>query len=64
MTKLTPEQQAMIDQVAASMEISEMPLDQDNIEDLIWMVSNEKTADQLIEEIKARYLKEKSSASR
>lgn len=64
MTKLTPEQQAMIDQVAASMEISEMPLDRNNIEDLIWMVSNEKTADQLIEEIKARYLKEKSSASR
>lgn len=63
MTKLTSKQQTMIDQVIASMAISDMPLDQKQVEDLKLIVSKEKTVDQLIQEIKARYLEETSSVS-
>lgn len=63
MTKLTSKQQTMIDQVIASMAISDMPLDQKHIEDLKSIVSKEKTVDQQIQEIKARYLEDTSSVS-
>lgn len=52
---LTPEQQYMIDQVAATMAIEDMPLTPQAYENIRMIAAGEKTADQIIEEIKKEY---------
>lgn len=56
-TKLTAEQQDMIDQVAATMSISNMPLTDQCYADLIATLTGEKTEEEVIVEIKQRYTK-------
>lgn len=50
------EKQNMIDQVNATMVIENMPLTQQARNNLIDVVSDEKTADQMAEKIKERYV--------
>jgi hypothetical protein len=52
---LTPKQQYMIDQVAATMAIENMPLTPQAYENIRMIATGEKTADQIIEEIKKEY---------
>lgn len=52
---LTPKQQYMIDQVAATMAIEDMPLTPQAYENIRMIAAGEKTADQIIEEIKKEY---------
>lgn len=52
---LTPKQQYMIDQVAATMAIENMPLTPQAYENIRMIAAGEKTADQIIEEIKKEY---------
>ena len=49
---LTPKQQYMIDQVAATMAIENMPLTPQAYEDITAIVTGKKTSDQIIDEIK------------
>ena len=55
MPKLTPQQQYDINQVAATMSIEDMPLDEKTYIYLVQPASDEKSADQIIEEIKKEY---------
>lgn len=55
MQKLTPEQQFMIDQVAATMAIEDMPLTDQAYKNLIDIVTGRKTSDEIIAEITKRY---------
>ncbi len=55
MPKLTPRQQFMINQVAATMEIENMPLTERAYNNLVEIVTGEKTAEEVIEEIKTKY---------
>ena len=52
---LTQRQQAMIDQVAASMAIEDMPLSERCYENLREMLAGEKSEEQAIEQITGRY---------
>lgn len=55
MPKLTPQQQYDINQVAATMSIEDMPLDEKTYNYLVQLATDEKSADQIIEEIKKEY---------
>lgn len=55
MPKLTPQQQHNIDQVAATMAIEDMPLNEKAYNYLVQQATGEKTADQIAEEIKKEY---------
>ena len=55
MQKLTPEQQFMIDQVAATMAIEDMPLTDQARQNLIDLVTGRKTSDEIRAEITKRY---------
>ena len=52
---LTPEQQEMIDQVAATMALEDMALTPAAYENLRQMATGEQTFEQLQEKIKAKY---------
>ena len=53
--QLTPEQQDMIDQVEATMSISDMPLSEQDKQNLVDLATGEKTIDQVIKEIEKYY---------
>lgn len=55
MPELTPQQQYDIAQVAATMAIENMPLDEKTYSYLVELATGEKDADQIIEEIKKEY---------
>lgn len=55
MPELTPQQQYDINQVAATMSIEDMPLDEKTYNYLVQLASREKTIDQIINEIKKEY---------
>ena len=55
MPKLTSQQQYNIDQVAATMAIEDMPLNEKAYNYLVQQATGEKTADQIAEEIKKEY---------
>jgi len=55
MSKLTPQQQYHIDQVAATMAIENMPLTEKAYQNLVQIATGEKTVEQVIEEIKREY---------
>ena len=55
MPELTPKQQYDINQVAATMELEDMPLDEKTYNYLVQLATGEKTIDQIIEEIKKEY---------
>lgn len=55
MSKLTPQQQYDIAQIAATMTIENMPLDEKAYNYLVQLATDEKTIDQIIEEIKKEY---------
>lgn len=55
MEELSLQEQYYIKQIAATMEIEDMPLDKQTIENLRQLAAGEKTADQLIREIKKEY---------
>ena len=55
MPKLTPQQQHNIDQVAATMAIEDMPLNEKTYSYLAQLATGEKTIDQIINEIKKEY---------
>lgn len=55
MSKLTPQQQYDIAQVAATMSIEDMPLNEKAYNYLVQLATDEKTIDQIIEEIKKEY---------
>ena len=54
-TKLTPEQQFMINQVEATMTIENMPLTEQAKQNLIDVARGRKTTEQVAEEIRKRY---------
>ena len=54
---ITPLQEKMIEQVAATMSIEDMPLSQACHENLKAMASGEKTREQVTQEITAKYKK-------
>ena len=53
--QLTPEQQDQIDQVEATMSISDMPLSEQDKQNLVDLATGEKTIDQVIKEIEKYY---------
>lgn len=55
MQKLTPKQQYMIDQVAATMAIEDMPLTDQARQNLIDVATGRKTTDEVAAEITKRY---------
>lgn len=55
MPELTPQQQYDINQVAATMELEDMPLDEKNYNYLVQLATGEKTIDQIIATIKKEY---------
>lgn len=55
MPELTPQQQYDIDQIAATMAIEDMPLDEKTYNYLAQLAAGEKTIDQIINEIKKEY---------
>lgn len=55
MPELTPQQQYDINQVAATMEIEDMPLDEKTYNYLVQLATGEKSADQIIDAIKKEY---------
>lgn len=55
MPKLTPQQQYNIGQVAATMAIEDMPLNEKAYNHLVQLATGGKTTDQIIEEIKKEY---------
>ena len=56
-TKLTPEQQFMINQVEATMTIENMPLTEQARQNLTDVATGRKTTEQVAEEIRKRYTK-------
>lgn len=55
MPELTPQQQYDIAQVAATMQLENMPLNEKVYNYLVQLATDEKTIDQIIEEIKKEY---------
>lgn len=55
MSELTPQQQYDIAQVAATMELEAMPLDEKTYNYLVQLATGENTIDQIIDEIKKEY---------
>ena len=55
MPELTPQQQYDIDQIAATMAIEDMPLNEKKYSYLVQLATGEKTIDQIINEIKKEY---------
>lgn len=55
MAKLSPNQQYNIAQIAATMAIEEMPLDDQTYNNLTQLATGKKTADLIINEIKKEY---------
>ena len=55
MKELEPQKQLHIKQVAATMAIEDMPLDKQTRKNLTQIAAGEKTANQLIREIKKEY---------
>lgn len=55
MPELTPKQQYDINQVAATMELEDMPLNEKTYNYLVCLAVGEKTIDQIIDEIKKEY---------
>lgn len=55
MSELTPQQQYNIAQVAATMQLENMPLDEKTYNYLVQLATEEKTIDQIIKEIKKEY---------
>lgn len=55
MPELTPKQQYDIAQVAATMQLENMPLNEKVYNYLVQLATDEKTIDQIIEEIKKEY---------
>lgn len=58
-SKLTAEQQNMINQGAATMAISDMPLTEENIKELEDIVTGKITIEESIEQTKQKYAKKK-----
>ncbi len=54
-TRLTPEQQHMVDQTIATLRIEDMEPSEDCIEELGKIASGEKTVEQSIRELDVRY---------
>ncbi len=54
-TRLTPEQQHMVDQTVATLRIEDMEPSEDCIKELGKIASGEKTVEQSIKELDARY---------
>ena len=55
MKELEPQKQFQIAQVAATMAIEDMPIDEQTRENLIQIAAGEKTINQIISEIKKEY---------
>ena len=55
MKELEPQKQFHIKQVAATMAIEDMPIDEQTRENLIQIAAGEKTINQIISEIKKEY---------
>lgn len=55
MSGLTPQQQYDIDQVAATMGLEDMPLNEKTCRYLVQLATGEKNADQIIDAIKKEY---------
>lgn len=55
MSELTPQQQYDINQVAATMAIENMPLNEKTYNYLVQLATDEKTVDQIIDKIKKEY---------
>lgn len=55
MRELEPQKQFQIAQVAATMAIEDMPIDSQTCENLTQIAAGEKSADQIISEIKKEY---------
>jgi len=55
MPELTPQQKYDINQVAATMAIENMPLDEKTYNYLVCLATGEKTIDQIIDTIKKEY---------
>lgn len=55
MKELEPQKQFHIKQVAATMAIEDMPIDKQTRENLMQIAAGEKTAEQIISEIKKEY---------
>lgn len=55
MKELEPQKQFQIAQVAATMAIEDMPIDSQTHENLMLLAAGEKTAEQIISEIKKEY---------
>ena len=56
-----PEQEKMIEQVATTMSVENMPLSRDCYKNLRAMASGEKTREQITQEITEKYKKRKES---
>lgn len=59
MKEMDEQERHHIAQVVATMEIEDMPLDSRTIENLEQIASGDKTADQIISEIKKEYVNER-----
>lgn len=55
MPELTPQQQYAIDQVAATMELEDMPLNEKTYDYLVQLATSKKNADQIVTAIKKEY---------
>ncbi len=55
MSGLTPQQQYDIDQIAATMGLEDMPLNEKTYRYLVQLATGEKNADQIIDAIKKEY---------
>lgn len=55
MKELEPQKQFQIAQVAATMAIEDMPINEQTRENLMQIAAGEKTAEQIISEIKKEY---------
>jgi|GEM_PF-3955042 len=55
MSGLTPQQQYDIDQIAATMGLEDMPLNEKTYRYLVQLSTGEKNADQIIDAIKKEY---------
>lgn len=60
-TRLSSEQEKMIEQVAATMSIENMPLSRNCYKNLRAMASGKKTREQITQEITEKYKKRKES---
>lgn len=55
-SKLTPEQQNIIKQVEVNMALSDMPLDEQSLQNMVDIVTGKKTSEEVIEEITKKYM--------